>query len=98
MMLCGLRVLLKFLFGRVVGLMSSQRGFEYWQLLVRLETSEALGRFQHTGSGPTQRHGGIAPSLHVATNTAHGAHHVFDRVGTGERAPELRWSTEAVDG
>ena len=30
MMLCGFHVLPKFLFGRVLGLMSSQRGFEYW--------------------------------------------------------------------
>jgi hypothetical protein len=54
MMLCGLQVPLKFLFGRVLGLMSSQRRFEYRQLLVRLEASEALDRFHHAGSGPTQ--------------------------------------------
>ena len=27
---------------------------------------------------PAQRHGGVAPSLHVAADAAHGAHHVLD--------------------
>ena len=40
-MLRGLPVLLKFRFSRVLGLIRSQRGFEYRQLLVRLEASEA---------------------------------------------------------
>jgi hypothetical protein len=39
----------------LLGLKSSQRGFEYWQLLVRLEASEAFGGFHHAGGGPTQR-------------------------------------------
>ncbi len=41
MMLRGLPVLRKFRFSRVLGLMACQRGFEYRQLLVRLEASEA---------------------------------------------------------
>jgi len=56
MMLCGLPVLLKFCFDRVLGLMGSQGSFERRQLLVRLEASEALGGFHHAGGGPAQRH------------------------------------------
>ena len=91
MMLCGFHVLLKFLFGRVLGLMSSQRGFEYLVAAVGLEAAEALGRFHHASGGPTQRLVSISPSLHVAANATHSPHHVFDAVGAGERAPELRW-------
>jgi len=54
MMRCGFQVVLKFLFGRMLGVMRSQRSFEYWQLLVRLEASKALGRLQHAGGGLTQ--------------------------------------------
>ena len=50
MMLCGFQTVLKFLLGRMLGVMRGQRGSEYWQLLVRLETSEALGRLQHAGA------------------------------------------------
>src|SRR5207342_2559874 len=50
MMLCGLQVVLKVLFGRLLGLKSSQRGFEYWQLLVRLEALEAFGGFHLVAS------------------------------------------------
>jgi hypothetical protein len=62
-MLCGLPLLLKFLFGRVLGLMSSQRSFEYRQLLVRLEASEAC--FHHSGCRPAQRHLYRSPRLSV---------------------------------
>ena len=44
MMLCGFQFVLKFLLGRMLGVMRSQRSFEYWQLLVRLEASK--GRCQ----------------------------------------------------
>src|SRR5665213_3737246 len=70
MMLRGLPVLLKFWFGGVLDVVRSQRGFEYRQLLVRLEASEALGRFHHAGGGPAQRHVGILPPLHLAVNAA----------------------------
>jgi hypothetical protein len=98
MMLCGLRILLKFLFGRVLDLMRSHRGFEYRQLLARLEASEALDCLHHAGCRPTQRHGGVSPSLHVVADAADGPYHVFNAVGAGERATELCWQTEAVDG
>jgi hypothetical protein len=42
-MLCGFHVVLKFLLGHMFDVMRSQRHFEYWQLLVRLEASKALG-------------------------------------------------------
>ena len=35
------------------------------QLLLRLEASEAVDRFHHAGSGPTQRHASISPSLGI---------------------------------
>ena len=52
MMLCGFQIVLKFLLGRMLGVMRSQRDAEYWQLLVHLEASKALGRLQHAGGGP----------------------------------------------
>lgn len=39
-----------------------------WQLLVGLQSAEALGGFDHRGSRPAQGHGRIPPSLHVATD------------------------------
>ena len=51
MMLCGLQALLKFVSGRVLGLMGGERSSECWQLLVRLKAPEALRRLDHTGGG-----------------------------------------------
>ena len=71
------------------GLVSEQRRFERGQLLVGLQPTEALGGLHHAGGGPTQRHLGVAPSLHVATDAAHRPHHVLDRIGAGKRPPEF---------
>jgi hypothetical protein len=62
MMLCGFYVVLTFLLGRMLDVMRSQRRIEYWQLLVRLEASKALGYLQHAGGGPAERHG-LCPSF-----------------------------------
>ena len=97
MMLCGISVVFKSL-GEVLGLMSCQRSSENVEVLVGFQSTEALGRLQHAGSGPAQRHRGITPSLHVATDATHRPHHVLDRVGAGERATERRRQPEAVDG
>src|SRR5262245_58064303 len=76
--LCSIQVLLKLVTGRVLELMSSQRGSERGQVFIGFQPTEALGRFHHSGGRPAQRHRGILPSLHVATDAAHGPHHVFD--------------------
>ena len=54
-----------------------------------LQSSEAFGRFLHSGCGPAHCHRGRAPSLHVPADAAHRAHRILDNVGTGERAPQL---------
>ena len=64
--------------GHMLAVMGSQRSFEDWKLLVRLEASEAFRGFHHAGSRPAQGHIGISPPLYVAANAAHGAHHVLD--------------------
>src|SRR5215475_8086493 len=88
MMLCGVSVVFNSS-GDVLGLMSCKRSSENGQVLVGFQSTEALGCLHHAGGGPAQRHRGISPSLHVATDAAHGPHHVLNRVGAGERAPEL---------
>lgn len=77
--------------------MSDKRSPQDRKLLVGFQSTEALGGFHHSGGRPTQRHRGISPSLHVATDAAHRPHHVLDRVGAGERAPELCRQSEAID-
>src|SRR6266536_6418164 len=67
------------------------------QVFVCFQLAESLGCFHHGNSGPTQHHGRISPSLHVATDPAHSPHHVLDRIGACERAPELCRQTEAID-
>ena len=32
--------------------------------------------------------------LHIAGDATHGAHHIFDDVGAGQRAPQFRRKTE----
>ena len=96
-MLCGISVVFNSL-GDVFALVSCQRGSENRQVLMGSQSTEALGRFQHSGGRPAQRHRGIAPALHVATNATHCPHDVLDRVGAGERAPQRRWQFEASDG
>src|SRR6266571_2193251 len=78
MKLCGFQALLKRVCGRVLKLMDSQRGFERGQVFVGFQPTEALGCFHYAGSGPTQHHGDVSPSLYVATDAAHRPHHVFD--------------------
>src|SRR6266540_606298 len=97
MMLCGVSVVINSL-GDVLGLMSRKRSSENGQLLVGFQSTEAFGCLHHAGGGPAQRHRGISPPLHVATDATHGPHHVLDRVGAGERAPEFYRQAEAVDG
>ena len=55
-MLCGFHVVLKFLLGRMLDVMRSQRGFEYWQLLVRLRRRKPLVA-PACGGGPTKSMG-----------------------------------------
>jgi hypothetical protein len=95
MMLCGVSVVFNSL-GEVVGLMSCKRSSENVQVLVGFQSTEAFGCFHHTGGGPAQRHRGVSPSLHVATDAAHRPHHVLNWVGAGERAPEFYRQAEAV--
>ena len=96
-MLCGISVVFNLL-GDVFALVSCQRSSENRQMLVGFQSTEALGRFQHSGGRPAQRHRGITPALHVATDATHCPHHVLDRVGAGERAPQRRWQFEPGDG
>src|ERR1035437_6469037 len=50
--------------------------------------------FVHGRSGPAQSHRGRTPALHIAGDATHGPHHIFDDVGAGQRAPQLRRKTE----
>src|SRR6516225_4566694 len=86
------------LLGDVFALVSCQRRSENRQVLMGFQSTEALGRFQHSGGRPAQRHRGVAPALHVATDTTHCPHQLLDRVGAGERAPQRRWQFEPSDG
>jgi hypothetical protein len=83
MMLCGLQFLLKFLLGRVLGLMSGQRCSEHRQPLVRLDRSGLLAGgclallrmngFEHVAhlANPGRRH--------VAEDIPIKMHHVSER-------------------
>src|SRR5271165_4520661 len=97
-MLCGLCLWFNLLRAAVLRSVSDERGLEDREQPVGLQTAEALDRLHYAGRGPTQRRPGVSPSLHVATDAAHGAQHVLDRVGAAERAPELFRQAEAVDG
>src|SRR5215831_8645238 len=59
------------------------------QLLMRLQSSEALVGLDHAGRDPSQGHTGISPAFDVARDAANGAHHVLSDVGTGERSTKL---------
>jgi hypothetical protein len=52
------------LFGRV----SDKGSSEDRQQPVGFQTAQALGRFHHACRRPAERHGGISPSLHIATD------------------------------
>ena len=56
------------------------------QLLMRLQSSEALVGLDHAGGDPAQGHTSIPPAFDVARDAANGAHHVLGDVGTGERS------------
>src|SRR5262249_32908871 len=77
MMLCGVSVVFNSL-GDVFGLMSCKRSSENGQVLVGFQSTEAFGCLHHAGGGPAQRHRGVSPSLHVATDAAHGPHHILN--------------------
>src|SRR5215472_6676862 len=96
-MLCGVSVVFNSL-GDVLGLMCCKCSSENGQVLVGFQSTEAFGCLHHAGGGPAQRHRGVSPSLHVATDAAHGPHHVLNGVGAGERTPERYRQAEAVDG
>src|SRR6476620_2388610 len=59
------------------------------QLLMRLQSSEALVRLDHAGRDPSQGHTSISPAFDVARDAANGTHHVLGDVGTGERSTKL---------
>ena len=72
--------------GDALGLMSCTRSTKNGQVLVGFQSTEALGCLHHAGGGPAQRHRGVSPPLHVATDTAHGPHHVLSRLCRREGA------------
>jgi len=59
------------------------------QLLMRLQSSEALVGLDHASRDPSQGHPDIPPAFDVARDAANGAHHVLRDVGTGERSTQL---------
>ena len=63
-----------------------------------LQSSEAFGRFLHSGCGPAHRHRGRAPALDVSADAPHRAHHILDNVGPGEQAPQLLRQSKTRDG
>src|SRR6266540_4195349 len=89
MMLCGVSVVFNSL-GDVLGLMSCKRSSENGQVLVGFQSTEAFGCLHHAGGGPAQRHRGISPSLHVATDAAHGPHHVLEGLPSLEDLERIR--------
>ena len=77
-MLCGISLRFNVFGDEVLGSASDKRGSEDRELLLGFQATEALGGFHYSGGRPAQRHRGISPSLHVATDAAHGPHHVLD--------------------
>jgi hypothetical protein len=69
-MLCGVSVVFNSL-GDVLGLMCCKCNSEKGQVLIGFQSTEAFGCLHHAGGGPAQRHRGVSPSLHVATDAAH---------------------------
>jgi hypothetical protein len=61
----------------VLGSVSDKRSPEDRKLL-DFQATEALCGFHHSSGRPGQRHRSISPSLHVATDAAHGPHHILD--------------------
>src|SRR6516164_601957 len=83
-MLCGVSVVFNSL-----GLMCCKCNSEKGQVLIGFQSTEAFGCLHHAGGGPAQRHCGVSPSLHVATDAAHGPHHVSGRSPSGSRTARL---------
>jgi hypothetical protein len=77
-MLCGVSLRFNVLCDEVLGGVSDKRSPEDRELLLGFQAMEALGRFHHSSGRSTQRHRSISPSLYVATDAAHGPHHVLD--------------------
>src|SRR5471030_1234454 len=78
--------------------MSCEGGSQCWQMFVSLQAPESFRGFLHSRRRPAQRHRGRSPSLYVAANAAHGAHHVLDDVSTGERSTQVSGKPKAADG
>ena len=73
----------------VLSCASGKRGSEDREQPVSFQTAKAFCCFHHARCRPAERHCGTSPSLHLATDATHRPHHVLDRVGAGERAPQL---------
>ena len=95
-MLCGIGLRFNLFGGDVFGRVDKGSS-EDWEQPVGFQTAEALGRFHHACRRPAERHGGISPSLHISTDATHRHHHVLDRVGAGERPPQLCRELQAID-
>ena len=76
-MLCGFGSRFNLLGGDVFGRVSDKRSSEDREQPVGFQTAEALGRFHHACRRPAEGHGGISPSLHIATEATHRPHHVL---------------------
>src|SRR5215510_7763838 len=87
-MLCGVSVVFNSL-GDVLGLMCCKCNSEKGQVLIGFQSTEAFGCLHHAGGGPAQRHCGVSPSLHVATDARHGPNHVSGRSPSGSRTASL---------
>lgn len=60
------------------------------QLLVCNRIYKPLRGLHHGGSGPPQRHVGIAPAFHVPRDPSHRAHDVLDDRGAYKRSGDFR--------
>ena len=94
MTLSGLRGLGKSAVVCFLFVVSGKRGPQGGKLLVGFQPAKAFLGFVHGRSSPAQSHRGRTPALHIAGDATHGAHHIFDDVGAGQRAPQLRRKTE----
>src|ERR1035437_10107177 len=80
MTLSGLRSLDKSAIVCFLFVVSGKREPQSRKLLVSFEPAKAFLGFVHGRSGPAQSHRGRTPVLHIAGDTTHGAHHIFDDV------------------
>src|SRR5215471_15824472 len=97
MMLCGVSVVFNSL-GDVLGLMSCKRSSENGQLLVGFQSTEAFGCLYHACGGPAQRHRGVSPPLHVATDAIHSASRSADSATNRREAADFEMPSPAVTG